>query len=371
MTEAVFVNIATVVRVLLIGGALLFLPQVTRKGLLFGVYVGEAAMAEPAAQSLRRKWRIDCCWLILVSLASGVVLGATWSPIVGNYAATVVVLLGGLILYVRAHLTAQGLMLRTAARQAEVSVALIDGGEPRGLRFAATILGVCVVVSLLVMAYGVASLEVTAEGSSEDLRLSTTRAPLSILLLPSLNLILSPFLALIGMLTARAKLSIRGGNEGRSSAEAQVAFRTSMTYLLGWTSLFICAVLAMLSVQVIRWQLMEIDSLGVGVWWLTSAFLLITIGGLTWLFATHGQGGALKEEGGLTSVPLTNGLADNTHWYWGLFYFDRNDPSVMVEKRFGLGYTFNYGSWKAVTILAAFLLLVLGFTAFFIVALTP
>src|SRR5450759_5705179 len=32
-------------------------------------------------------------------------------------------------------------------------------------------------------------------------------------------------------------------------------------------------------------------------------------------------------------------LADNTHWVLGAFYVNRHDPSVFVEKRFGLGYT--------------------------------
>ena len=56
----------------------------------------------------------------------------------------------------------------------------------------------------------------------------------------------------------------------------------------------------------------------------------------------------------------TNGLADNTHWFGGLFFVDREDPSVMVEKRFGLGYTFNYGNWKAVLLVGTFCGLTIG-----------
>lgn len=29
-------------------------------------------------------------------------------------------------------------------------------------------------------------------------------------------------------------------------------------------------------------------------------------------------------------------------WKWGLFYYNPNDPAVTVEKRDGLGVTFNY-----------------------------
>ncbi len=44
---------------------------------------------------------------------------------------------------------------------------------------------------------------------------------------------------------------------------------------------------------------------------------------------------------------LTNGLADNRLWKYGAFYVNRDDPSMFVEKRFGLGYTINFANPKA------------------------
>jgi uncharacterized membrane protein len=35
---------------------------------------------------------------------------------------------------------------------------------------------------------------------------------------------------------------------------------------------------------------------------------------------------------------------EDSHWYGGLFYFNKNDPSIFVEKRFGAGWTINYGN---------------------------
>ena len=68
-------------------------------------------------------------------------------------------------------------------------------------------------------------------------------------------------------------------------------------------------------------------------------------------------------EAGTVEAPLTNGLADNSHWVWGLFYVDRDDPSIMVEKRFGFGYTFNYGNRSAILIVGTFLVVSLGLAA--------
>lgn len=34
-------------------------------------------------------------------------------------------------------------------------------------------------------------------------------------------------------------------------------------------------------------------------------------------------------------------------WKWGQFYYNPNDASVMVEKRFGIGYTLNFARWQS------------------------
>jgi uncharacterized membrane protein len=43
-------------------------------------------------------------------------------------------------------------------------------------------------------------------------------------------------------------------------------------------------------------------------------------------------------------------------WKWGLFYYNPADPAVWIEKRFGIGWTFNFGNPRAWFILGAILL---------------
>ena len=67
---------------------------------------------------------------------------------------------------------------------------------------------------------------------------------------------------------------------------------------------------------------------------------------------------------GLTSRRLPKGAAAAEarppellqHWKWGLFYANRNDPAVFVEKRFGFGYTINFASPVAWLLLVILLL---------------
>ena len=56
MSEAAVVNSFFVFRVFLVGGILLILPRITRRGLVFGVYVGEAFSEGDEARRLMRDW---------------------------------------------------------------------------------------------------------------------------------------------------------------------------------------------------------------------------------------------------------------------------------------------------------------------------
>ena len=195
------------------------------------------------------------------------------------------------------------------------------------------------------------------------------KSVVSVMITPSSNLVISPFFALLALLTSRAKRSVRGGSGGRS-AEAQDAFRAAVANALSWTSLFVCALLTFLSVQIVRVGLQEISSIGMGFLWISIAMIVVMFGILIRIITKYGQGGALMEEGSV-EAPLTNGLADNTHWAWGMFYVNKNDPSIMVEKRFGIGYTINFGNRAAVVMVATFLILILGLSVIGLIGAMP
>jgi uncharacterized membrane protein len=45
-----------------------------------------------------------------------------------------------------------------------------------------------------------------------------------------------------------------------------------------------------------------------------------------------------------------------------MFYVNRDDPSILVERRFGFGYTINFGNPKAVLLFGVSLAAVLALT---------
>jgi hypothetical protein len=351
MDEADVVNLALTVRVLLVGAILLSLPRITRKGLLFGTYIGEALADREAARRLVGRWDVGCAILMLLSLLVGLGISFAGRPVAGSLTGTAVLLLGGLGLYLRFHSSARELAPPVAALQAAKATAPLDSGEPKGLGLARLALAICVLSGIATFAYAIVSQKAMS-----------ARPFAAVMFLPSLNLVLSPFLALIALLTAHAKRSVRGGSGG-GSIEAQDAFRATMSRLTSWMALLICATLTLLSVEIIRVGPSKISSLGVGIGLMAGIVVVFILVNLIRVLREYGQGGA-RIERGTVEAPLTNGLADNTRWVWGVFYVDRDDPSILVEKRFGIGYTFNYGNRTAILILVGFLGLIFGLIAF-------
>jgi uncharacterized membrane protein len=72
--------------------------------------------------------------------------------------------------------------------------------------------------------------------------------------------------------------------------------------------------------------------------------------------ARLGQGGTRRAAPApRDGAPVGDRTAD-ARWKWGLFYADADDPALFVEKRFGIGYTLNFGnrwSWVIVALAAA------------------
>ena len=50
---------------------------------------------------------------------------------------------------------------------------------------------------------------------------------------------------------------------------------------------------------------------------------------------------------------------DDRYWYGGIFYYNPDDPAVLVPRRFGFGWTLNFGNPRGRLIMIVTLLVVL------------
>lgn len=345
----------------LIGGFFLLYPRIARRGLLFGVYVGEEAHESDRAREITRSWyrAIVACLVGTTALGGALALSAPHPPVAA--APPLLLLLGFLAAYLRAYRQA-----RTIAPVEPPSPGVAPLVPVRGPGPLLPALTLTASVALGVFAVGYAASHYADLPARVPTHFGPSGTPdawrpksfFTVMLLPILASLLGVGLGGAAWLTAHAKRALRRSDDGASLA-AQERFRSAMTRFLCGIALLVVGMLTLLSVSSIRVGLGLAAGLGPSA--MVSAGLVVAygIGGALYLAVRYGQGGSRLEAAG-PGRPLTDGLADNRHWVLGMFYVNRDDPSFLVEHRFGLGYTFNLGNWRAVTLLAAFLVAVIG-----------
>jgi hypothetical protein len=345
----------------LLGGVFLLYPRIVRKGLLFGVYVGEETFDSAAARTLTRRWYRGMWLAIAASIGAGAVLSSLGADPLALVVPMTVQTAAFMGLYLWAYGQARAL---APAGPPPAAVAPLVATPPPSPLLPALALGVGVACGVLAMAYAWSHYEElparmpTHFGFSGAPDAWREKSLATVMLMPAMVLVLGIGLGGTVWLVAHAKRGLRRADRGASLA-AQMRFRTAMTRFLCGVSLLTTVMLTVMSFSIVDVALGRSTGLGWLPMALTGVLFLYAIGGTVYLAFRYGQGGSRLERAG-TATPLTNGLADNRNWVLGMFYVNRNDPSFLVERRFGLGYTLNFGNPRAVLLLVAFLAAIFG-----------
>ena len=368
--ERTLFGLMMIVEVIVIGGLMLLYPRITRRGLLFGVYVGEDRSAGAEARRIIAGWNRGALAASVLALALAVALALSPAHPVFTAAPTLLLALASAALYLRSYFRARALAPDPSARLAS---APIVAEAPRGTALPVAILAAGAICGLFAVAYTAAFYGALPDrvpthfGASGRPDAWSQKGFASVMLMPLLTLLMNVVLGGATLLTSRAKRAVRL-DEGGRSLEAQNRFRTAMTRYLAVLSLLVIVLLTTMSITSVQVALGRRDGLPpamLALWIGLGGFAMV---GALGLAMRYGQGGS-RLEGPAADTPLTNGLADNRSWRLGVFYVNPEDPSWMVEHRFGFGYTLNFGNRKAVTVLVVVFGALIGLAIWAIAAL--
>ena len=368
MSTTLFFVIA-LVETATIGGLFLLYPRFARRGLLFGVYVGEQTSTGPDARAIASSWyRAMLAWLV-VGLVAAMALGTLVpkTPLIGMFPLGLVA--GFVVLYIRAYRRAQQLAIPPAAP----SVAFVRRVPEPSLALPVTALVVGVLCGIICVVYSIAWYPQLPDripthfGITDAPDAWHAKSFAGVMTESLLTLIIGIGLGGIAIFTARAKRAVRysttvvgtadarvAERETEISLQAQLRFRRAVTRLISTISILVAVMMTAVNVAAIRVGAGRASGIPWPVMVLMVLIVVLAIGGSLYIGLRYGQGGSRLERA-VAAAPLTNGLADNRRWVLGAFYVNRDDPSFMVEDRFGLGYTLNFGNPKAVLAFGGFL----------------
>jgi uncharacterized membrane protein len=342
------------------GGFYFIFPRISRRGLLFGVYIGEEASAGEAARRITRSWYLGMALWLVAGLGIGLFVGLRHQSIVGSLASLFLLPLGFLEEYLRAYSKA-----RSMAHQGEAppAAAFILVGESKPLFLPYLALGFGLAGGLYAISFAWSHYSALPNlvpvhfgllGKPDGWR---PRSIFSAMMPSIMCLILGVGTAGMAYLIGQAKRAVRSDDRG-VSFRAQQRFRRIMANFLAIVSLLLTAMLTILAQSSIRVALGWDQALSPAMMILTLVLVAVALAGSIYIALKYGQGGSRLEESA-ADRPLTDGLANNRLWVLGMFYVNRDDPSIFVERRFGFGYTINLGNPKAVALLCGFIGLII------------
>lgn len=316
---------------LLVSLLFLALPRISPRGLLFGVHVGEETAKGSRARELTASWTRSGSLVLVGSLAVAAVALWRMEPPASALIATLLPVLAFLGLYLVFRRRAREIEGRIESPLRPEAPPLPAHGGPHAALF---VFAICVGFALVLLARTVEAWPRIPErvpihfGASGLPDGWAEKSVASVFLVPILALVMA---VVLGAATALVSL-------------VRDATRTPMTVYMGGIALIVQAMLLVLGSRSFEVALGAREGLGPQTWVFLGVLLGWTLGGVVWI--------AVRTR----KMQLAAPVADDRHWKAGLIYVNRDDPSLVVPKRFGIGYTLNFGNrwalWLLLLILA-------------------
>lgn len=174
----------------------------------------------------------------------------------------------------------------------------------------------------------------------------------TLLVMPIMQLYLTLLFLFINSMIGRAKQQINAENPEESMRKNVIFRRRWSLYIIitGTGNALMFSFIQLSFIYPVNQQLLTIVPLVFS--------LAITVGAIV-LSITTGQGGSRVK-----TAASANGNAidrdDDKYWKLGQFYFNKNDPALFLEKRFGVGWTVNLARPLAWIIFFVIILLAVG-----------
>lgn len=145
-----------------------------------------------------------------------------------------------------------------------------------------------------------------------------------------------------------AKIQVQRKKQSRAQ---QLAFRKYSSWLLFVITISLTVLMGYLQLTIITPGIM---SSGVTLGF-TIGFLIVILGSVFYYTVKVGQSGTrISVDAQDVNQEGIMDIDDDRYWKLGLIYVNKDDPSILVEKRFGIGWTVNMGhkvSWIGLIVL--------------------
>src|SRR5690625_1761151 len=335
--------------VFLVNFSLAFMPYFTRKTESFGVSIPEKVYNDSEFRSLRKQYAtitVLINGLIIILFYSSISFVSETTLMTLFIVATILYLLSCFLVYLPFHYKMKRIKVREAWHEVHEQKVVVDTTfhrEQTSVSYKWYIIPffiVIVTVAYTFLVYDQIPDEVPIHTSFSGKVTYDEKSIGNLLILPFSQLFLLGTMLIVQYVINHSKQQISAENPERSKRQV-VLFRRYWSLYLVISTYLITFMFSGLQLTFIYPDLLGYEDYVI---WPVIAFLLI---GAIVLSIRTGQGGSRMKMDSKREANVMD-RDDDQYWKLGQFYVNKNDPSIFVEKRFGVGWTNNWAhpiSW--------------------------
>ncbi|QNF30020.1 DUF1648 domain-containing protein [Metabacillus elymi] len=343
MTLAIFLMIA-----IILAGIQTAVPYLVKRTVIFGITVPEMYVNNETLKSFKKKYTLLVSLFSFVALAGYLLWALFNSPteeqtvLVGTLIQFGIILLS-LSLYFYFH--AKTLQVKTKSNWAEnlKQVKITDlsvRSQDEMLPWSIYLLPIIItfgVIGYTVLQYDLLPQQIpTHWGIDGEADAFTEKTPVSAILMPLTLLMMQ--LMFLGIHVGTKKSGIKlSATSTSASRMRQLTLRKYSSWLMLLVSFLLTVMFSFFQLQTIHPELFA----GATMLATPIIFLIVVLVG-TITFAI--KVGRSDKHNVVDTEENIADFDDDSDWKGGLIYFNRQDPSIFVEKRFGVGWSLNFGN---------------------------
>ncbi|QNK89769.1 DUF5808 domain-containing protein [Sporosarcina sp. FSL K6-1540] len=347
-------------------------PFLLRRTIAFGVTIPEGHTDDPTIASFKKIYAATIFITGLISLIAYFTLANTSSLTEDKIILTglaiqfgIIFLSMGLYFYFHAkttrlkQLNEWGLHLKQV-RIADLAIRTKDEMLPSFLYALPMIITIGLIAYTATQYSSMPSMIPTHWGPSGQADAFSPKTPFSVIALLLILLVMQGMMLGINAFTKNSGIKLNAAKRKTSQIQ-QLSFRKYTSWLLFMISVLMTVLLGFLQLTTIH------EGLGSAVLMLALPLgfsLIVLITTAIYAFKVGQSGSRINVDIEDDSIAGITDVDDDKYWKAGIFYVNKDDSSIFVEKRFGVGWTINFANPIGYIILFGPLLLILAITFF-------
>lgn len=363
--EKIIMSLIMLISFLAINISYAIFPYISRKTLSFGISIPEDVYNNPRIISIRKKYLN----LIIVStiLFVAAIIIITFIPSINADRAAIITsalifvnLVANSFIYLRAHNKMKTLKSQNKWHQDTSQLITIETGfhnrkiRSNPLWFAIYFLIIAITITVSFLVYETIPDKIPMKFNfAGQITSFVEKSYQTLLYIPLVQLFMTLIFLFVYYSISKAKQQIDPGNPQKTLQQTVIfRYRWSLfIIIIGILLLVMLGLIQFTMIGLIHNNLMSIATIAIP--------LIILIAAMFLSILTGQSGSRVKIKNPKEKTPIVRD--DDSYWKFGVLYYNPEDPAIFIEKRFGIGWTINWGRKSSWFILLGFLVLIGGF----------